>query len=502
MSYSNNKRSSYSDQNKPQRNELLVLEKVTRHLVGLRNDFQTAAAWNPSIEFEKESVYAKNIINNNPYLTDLANQNLKSFEVAFLQLATSGLTLDPSQKLAYLVPRNQRVFLDVSYLGLIRMATDEGLCEDIVVELVFDKDTFKSNGRRQSPEHHFDPFADQGPLILTTDDVGEPGERGNFRGVYVDYRMKDGRNLVYFLTKSDLAAARAVSESWKKLEKRAYSPWTTFPWKMVLKSAIKQTIYQIPGNRTRTSSIIAYLNNEGGEGFRDVNAMPIQTAEIEMNARNAAKQHDVHSTQPASANEVIDPESRTYEGEVISKAETVQENKADNTPDKTPVESDSSNDAEHNVQPEEMSEIPGVRAPVLRRINKLVTRSKKTLAFETMISDVRTAFQFNDSEIAYAIRSIEQARRSIYQDHLIAAVNNCDFTDVEAFIGRLADGEFKDNAITFTNSLQLTTARLRDMYDESVRTNNFEELKSEVERIEFEPLKKVLTNMLNPEKAA
>lgn len=304
MSYNNKSRSAYKGQNNKGHNnnsngnEIAQLDTVTRHLVSLENDFKAAATWNPTLSFAKESVFAKHVINNSPYLTKLAVQNLKSFEVAFLQLATSGLTLDPAQKMAYLVPRMGRVFLDVSYIGLSRMATDEGLCEDIVVELVFEKDDFKSNGRRQSPEHSFDPFADKGALLLTTADKGDVGERGNFRGVYVDYRMKDGRNLVYFLTKSELASARAVSESWKKVEEREMSPWVRFPWAMVRKSAIKQTIHQIPGNRTRVATIIDYLNKDGGEGFRDVNATPVQAAEFEMSARHAAQRHDVQQNQP------------------------------------------------------------------------------------------------------------------------------------------------------------------------------------------------------------
>ncbi|HGO4612272.1 TPA: recombinase RecT, partial [Klebsiella pneumoniae] len=176
MGYNNKSRSAYKGQNNngnnknSNGNEIAQLDSVTRHLVSLENDFKAAATWNPTLSFAKESVFAKHVINNSPYLTKLAAQNLKSFEVAFLQLATSGLTLDPAQKMAYLVPRMGRVFLDVSYIGLSRMATDEGLCEDIVVELVFEKDDFKSNGRRQSPEHSFDPFADKGALLLTTAD--------------------------------------------------------------------------------------------------------------------------------------------------------------------------------------------------------------------------------------------------------------------------------------------------------------------------------------------
>ncbi len=63
------------------------------------------------------------------------------------------------------------------------MATDEGLCEDIVAELVFEKDSFKTNGRRSSPDHEFDPLLYKGDSVLTNTDQGALGDRGMFRGL-------------------------------------------------------------------------------------------------------------------------------------------------------------------------------------------------------------------------------------------------------------------------------------------------------------------------------
>ncbi|MBQ0600812.1 recombinase RecT [Klebsiella oxytoca] len=508
MGYNNKSRSAYKSQNNngysnnSNGNEVAQLNAVTRHLVSLENDFVAAATWNPTLSFAKESVFAKHVINNSPYLTKLAVQNLKSFEVAFLQLATSGLTLDPAQKMAYLVPRMGRVFLDVSYIGLSRMATDEGLCEDIVVELVFEKDDFKSNGRRQSPEHSFDPFADKGALLLTTADNGDVGDRGNFRGVYVDYQMKDGRNLVYFLTKAELASARGASESWKKVEERDMSPWVRFPWAMVRKSAIKQTIHQIPGNRTRVATIIDYLNKDGGEGFRDVNATPVQAAEFEMSARHAAQRHDVPpkqtTTQPA-------PSGNVYDGEVVQEANATETTKQ---PQPTKTESSSIKSAppvQNSVsdgKTEEMSDVPGVRQSAKRRITKLVKRVINTLAFETMIAEVKTAFEFNDSEIQYAVRSLEESRRNLLQSKLTDAVNKCDFTDVESFLNKLPEGEFKQKSNAFVHEVQTQTDEMRTLYDEAMKSKNFSALDAAIEKISFKPLKTVLSEMRSSAKAA
>lgn len=502
MSYNNNARSAYNSNSKTKSaNEIGLLDSVTRHLVSLEKDFITAAAWNPTLSFAKESVFAKHVINNNPYLTQLASGNPKSFEVAFLQLATSGLTLDPSQKMAYLVPRMGKVFLDVSYLGLARMATDEGLCDDIVVELVFETDQFHSNGRRQSPDHSFDPFATKGDLILTPEEKGVPGDRGAFRGVYVDYRMKDGRNLVYFLTKSEINASRSVSESWKNIDKRDSSPWTKFPWQMVCKSAIKQTIYQIPGNRSRTSSIIQYLNEDGGEGFRNANAVHIQSAEVEMSARRTAQQFEQAPSGNVYEGEIA-PETATPETANPETANPETVNSNDTNATKQDITTPESQPASAENPGEVMSDIPGVRESSMRRISKLTMRVERTLAYETMIADVKTSFEFNDSEIKYAIWSLEQSRRLMLQNKLTEAVTKCDFSEVDKFISELTDCEFKNKSAELVRSIHEQTAKLRYMYDEAINSNDYTLLETEIESIGFEPLKKLLTDMIQASKAA
>ncbi|MEX5855272.1 recombinase RecT [Providencia huaxiensis] len=129
-----------------------------------------------------EAIFAKNQIDNNKKLMAIAINNPASFKTAFLQLATTSLTLDPAQKLAYLVPRDERVILDVSYLGLIKMAIEAQMCKNLIIDLVFEKDKFEFNGRRTPPTHHYDPFADVGNILIDQFDKGSIGERGNLGG--------------------------------------------------------------------------------------------------------------------------------------------------------------------------------------------------------------------------------------------------------------------------------------------------------------------------------
>lgn len=493
MSYSNNSRSSNKPNSKDISRAVANADAVTRHLMTLSECFTEAAKGTPHITFARECVFAKHAINNSNYLTDIAMINPRSFEVAFLQLATSGLTLDPSQKQAYLVARNNRVILDVSYIGLSRMATDEGLCEDIVVDLVFDNDEFESKGRRTSPIHKYDPFGDKGSLLLTPNDSGVVGKRGNFRGVFVDYGMKDNRNLVYFLTIQDIAAARAVSESWKKIEKRDKSPWTNFPWKMVLKSAIKQTVHLIPGNRTKITAVIDYLNTIGEEGFKATGAMALEAAEYEMTARQNAHATTSESSSPASTN---NSKGNIIEGDFTR---TDQQPETQNTePANIQPNCQTETSQEKTSEPVDLSRNnTDVRNTTVLRMNNIVKRVETTLAYETMLAEVKTQFDFNQNEIVYAIRRLEESRRKLLQEKVTQAVNDCDFSNVNSFVEKLSDSEFKTKTMAFVSSLHDETNRLRSLLDSAIQSRDFSQIDIAVEEIRFEPLKLLLTNVIS-----
>ncbi|MCW7550744.1 recombinase RecT [Photorhabdus sp. APURE] len=509
MSYSNSSRRAYADkQQKKQSTDITVkVDAVIRHLLSLERKFNAAIVHAPHISFQRECIFAKHIINNNNFLTDIATSNPQSFETAFLQLASSGLTLDPAQKQAYLVARNGRVILDVSYIGLCRMATDEGLCQDIIAELVFEHDTFKPKGRRQSPIHEYDPFAEKGDLLLTSSDKGIVGSRGHFRGVYVDYLMKYGCNLVFFVDVRDLAASRAVSESWKKIEKRAYSPWTTFPWKMVLKSAIKQTVYHIPGNRTRLSAIIDYLNTYGEEGFRSSGNIPMEAAQAEMVHRQAAQAANGGSTVKAETRE-----GNVIEGEVIQR----EKQSASSQPETTVADNTQSDNAagaaqsEHSqpvsqseqIEHEVMSDVPGVRLSVFKRVQKLVTRAQTTLAYETIIAELKDTFAFNDCEITYARRMLAQSRRDQLSNTVHNSMHHLDFTQAHDFVNKLADGEFKANALKWVASVEEETMRLGELYHAALNSGDYSQVNEALQSVQFVPLKEMLTELINTAKAA
>lgn len=232
-----------------------ILSQSERKFVKLVEDAKT------SITFKTEMLYASTAMMNNEYLAGVAVKNPMSLRSAFQQVAACGLTLNPARVLAYLVPRDGQVLLDISYRGMIRMAVEDGAIKDCIVELVYSTDEFSYKGKRNSPEHVFNPFADK-------------AKRGEFIGVYVEAMLPDGRLHVEAIPAEEIYAARAVSDLWKRKKK---GPWVDFFSAMAKKAAIKIARKYWPQGSGRLDNAIAYLN-ENGEGFA-ANEVPIQVVE-------------------------------------------------------------------------------------------------------------------------------------------------------------------------------------------------------------------------------
>jgi len=220
--------------------------------------FELAKEANSEVVYKQEFLYACQAMMKNDYLCSTAVQNPLSLRNAFAQVAACGLTLNPARGLCYLVPREGQVVLDVSYRGMIQTAVTDGAIRDCIVELVYSNDMFKYKGKRTSPEHEFDPFA------LKED-------RGEFRGVYVEVTLPDGRVLVEAVTRADIEKARDSSDLWKRKKK---GPWLDHEDSMRKKSGIKISKKYWPMVSAKLDQVIHYLNTDAGEGFAS-DAVPV-----------------------------------------------------------------------------------------------------------------------------------------------------------------------------------------------------------------------------------
>lgn len=208
----------------------------------------------PSLNFEREAGFALQQLCKSDYAMKTATSNRQSVYDAMVNIAAIGMSLNPAKKQAYLVPREGRIYLEISYMGLMDMAQDTGSVKWAQAALVHEADTFTLNGLDKPPSHVFNPFAkDRGPIV----------------GVYVTIKTIHGDYLTHTMTIDEAYAIRDRSSAWKSfVEKRAKSPgpWGTDEGEMIKKTCVKQA-YKYWPKTERLETAIHHLNTENGEGL-------------------------------------------------------------------------------------------------------------------------------------------------------------------------------------------------------------------------------------------
>lgn len=183
----------------------------------------------------------------------LANEKHQSLCDAVINVAAIGLSLNPALKFAYLVPRDGRCCLDVSYMGLIKIATDTGSIKWAQAEVVCSADTFEYRGPTEKPMHVCDPFN---------------SDRGEVTGVYCVAKTVDGDYLTEVMSLAEIHKVRDMSPAYTRSKK---GPWVTFPNEMAKKAVIKRASKTWPKSDTsnRLETAIAVVNEHEGIDFSD-----------------------------------------------------------------------------------------------------------------------------------------------------------------------------------------------------------------------------------------
>ncbi|EOI5799805.1 recombinase RecT [Cronobacter dublinensis] len=231
-----------------------VVNQVYELINPLKIEFEQVCA-EPSINFKRESEFAMQIFANNDYLAKTAMTNTTSTRSAIMNVAAIGITLNPAQKLAYLVPRKGAICLDISYMGLMHIAQQSGAIKWCQSAIVRKNDQFRREGLDKPPVHIYSEF-----------DTKE--QRGEVVGAYVVVKTDDGDYLTHTMRIEDIYSIRDRSEAWKKYktDNSKKCPWVTDEEQMMLKTVVKQAAKYWP-RRERLDAAIDYVNTEGEEGI-------------------------------------------------------------------------------------------------------------------------------------------------------------------------------------------------------------------------------------------
>lgn len=170
-----------------------------------------------TVTWAKESQFAIQYFQKNDYLAKTALANPTSAQNAIINVAAIGITLNPASKLAYLVPRDGMVCLDISYMGLLHLAQSTGSIKWGQCKLVYSNDTYESNGLDSAPTHKYNAF----------------GERGSIVGGYCTVKTADGDYLTEEMSLTEIKAVEATS-------KAKNGPWMTLWEEMARKTIVKR----------------------------------------------------------------------------------------------------------------------------------------------------------------------------------------------------------------------------------------------------------------------
>lgn len=231
-----------------------IVQVLQQDIFSHRQQFELALPAEKPLKFEAEAGFAIQSLQSNDYLAKIAMQNRQSLVNAVTNIAAIGISLNPAKKQAYLVPRDGKICLDISYIGLMDLAMATGTILWGQAIIVREKDDFQLVALDEKPSHKFNPFA-------------KAEVRGPIVGVYVVIKTHHGDYLTHTMTVDQVYAIRDRSSAWKAwIEKQKKCPWVTDEEEMIRKTCVKQAYKYWPKN-ARLEQAVHHMNTDGGEGI-------------------------------------------------------------------------------------------------------------------------------------------------------------------------------------------------------------------------------------------
>ena len=230
------------------------------------------------MQFGSEVSFAFQILQDKPNLMAVAKETPRSLVSVLQNLGAIGLSLNPAKKEAYLLSRNiktqkdgrdvweSRLFLEPSYIGLNKVATDTGAVEWVQARVVREADECVDNGVGVRPTHTYDVFATN-------------EKRGPIVGAYCSAKLPSGDILTKFINKERLDNIRGRSETWKKSVNSGGTgagTWLSDEEEMVMKATMRTSFKTWPKTGSQHFERLeeaVHMSNEN-EGFEPLITSP------------------------------------------------------------------------------------------------------------------------------------------------------------------------------------------------------------------------------------
>lgn len=181
-------------------------------------------------DLQRECNFAAQAMLANPYLIECAQHFPDDFVNALKNVVLTGMTLNPTLKLAYLVPYKGKVQMQSSYMGKKSFAINTGLVLDIEAYLVYKGDQFDvEQGSNAHITHKPNPWGSK--------------KKEDILGGYYMIKYPNGTQQFDTMTIEEIDSIRKRSPS---VGKGKQSPWDTDYTEMCKKTLINRAYKQIP----------------------------------------------------------------------------------------------------------------------------------------------------------------------------------------------------------------------------------------------------------------
>ena len=208
-------------------------------------------------DLQRECNFAAQAMLNNPYLIQCAQKYPDHFVNALKNVVLTGMTLNPTLKLAYLVPYKGKVELQASYMGKKSFAVNTGLVLDIEAYLVYKGELFEiEQGSNAHITHKPNPWGAK--------------KKEDILGGYYLIKYPNGTQQFDTMSFDEIDGIRKRSPS---VGTGKQSPWDTDFTEMCKKTLINRAYKQIPkqGMTAKAAKALEILNRVDDMAAKDIN---------------------------------------------------------------------------------------------------------------------------------------------------------------------------------------------------------------------------------------
>lgn len=208
-------------------------------------------------DLQRECNFAAQAMLANPYLIECAQHYPDDFVNALKNVVLTGMTLNPTLKLAYLVPYKGRVQMQSSYMGKKSFAINTGLVLDIEAYLVYKGESFLVEQGTNAFIHH-------------TPNPWGPKKKEDILGGYYVIKYPNGTRQFDTMNIDEIEGIRKRSPS---VGKGKSSPWDTDYTEMCKKTLINRAYKQIPKLEMsdKAREALEILNRVDDMAAKDIN---------------------------------------------------------------------------------------------------------------------------------------------------------------------------------------------------------------------------------------